>query len=278
MIHSRHTESPESVASHYDDLDPFYREIWGNHVHHGFWESGKESVPEATLNLLTRLLADVPLSAGSRVCDIGCGYGETARTLAAQYGAEVLGYTVSGAQYRYAVENSPQPGPRFVLGDWLKNSLEPDTFDLALAIESSEHMPDLEKFFAEAYRVLKPGGRLKICAWLTRERPGRIEKGLLLQPICTEGRLRMGTPSEYLAIMRQAGFRDTHFEDVTTRVKRTWTLCLTRLGKKLATDPKYVRFLLRNPSSNKSFLASLLRIRIAYESGAMVYGFLGGRK
>ena len=26
-----------SVADHYDELDDFYREIWGEHVHHGLW-------------------------------------------------------------------------------------------------------------------------------------------------------------------------------------------------------------------------------------------------
>ena len=35
----------DGAASHYDDLDQFYREIWGEHVHHGVWFTGKESAP-----------------------------------------------------------------------------------------------------------------------------------------------------------------------------------------------------------------------------------------
>ena len=45
-----------SVAAHYDDLDPFYRAVWGSHVHHGYWVTGNESTDEAVLNL-TRLVA-----------------------------------------------------------------------------------------------------------------------------------------------------------------------------------------------------------------------------
>ena len=40
-----------AVAAHYDDLDLFYRTIWGTHVHHGYWKTGKENRQEAVLNL-----------------------------------------------------------------------------------------------------------------------------------------------------------------------------------------------------------------------------------
>src|SRR3978361_1598672 len=52
--------------------------------------------------------------------------------------------------------------------DWLDNGLPDAAFDRAYAIESSEHMVDKARFFSEAWRVLKPGGRLVVCAWLSR--------------------------------------------------------------------------------------------------------------
>ena len=60
-----------TVAAHYDDLDLFYRTIWGTHVHHGYWKTGKENRQEAVLNL-TRLVAkQAGVQAGDRVCDYG---------------------------------------------------------------------------------------------------------------------------------------------------------------------------------------------------------------
>ena len=47
-----YTMSHAGVASHYDDLDAFYREIWGEHVHHGVWHTGRESDLEAAENLV----------------------------------------------------------------------------------------------------------------------------------------------------------------------------------------------------------------------------------
>ena len=63
----------------------------------------------------------------------------------------------------------------FHLRDWLDNGLPDAAFDHAYAIESSEHMTDKPRFFAEAHRVLKPGGRLVVCAWLAATAPRRWE-------------------------------------------------------------------------------------------------------
>jgi tocopherol O-methyltransferase len=146
-----------SVAAHYDDLDPFYRDIWGDHVHHGYWISGMEAAEEAVLNL-THLVAErAAIAAGMRVCDIGCGYGATAAILARDYGAKVTGITVSTKQYERAQFAATHDDKlRFVLGDALENGLEPASFDSVIAIESSEHMRDKSRFFTEARRLLRP--------------------------------------------------------------------------------------------------------------------------
>jgi hypothetical protein len=35
------------VGGHYDELDAFYRYIWGEHLLHGLWTSGKETPEKA---------------------------------------------------------------------------------------------------------------------------------------------------------------------------------------------------------------------------------------
>ena len=56
MIMSRSPFQPGEVAAHYDDLDRFYREIWGEHVHHGLWQSRAETAEEATRHLITEVV------------------------------------------------------------------------------------------------------------------------------------------------------------------------------------------------------------------------------
>jgi len=85
------------VAAHYDDLDSFYREIWGEHVHHGFWHSDAETAEQATHHLITEVAVQAQVQPGDRICDVGCGYGGTARTLVREHGAEVTALTISEA-------------------------------------------------------------------------------------------------------------------------------------------------------------------------------------
>ena len=45
------------VAVHYDELDLAYRRIWGEHVHHGYWQTGYESPAEAAEALVAQVEA-----------------------------------------------------------------------------------------------------------------------------------------------------------------------------------------------------------------------------
>src|SRR5690348_17241363 len=88
------------VAAHYDSLDRYYRELWGEHVHHGIWRTGRESVEEATRAMIDLVIVHAGLGWGARVVDAGCGYGGTARVLATELAADVVGFTLSEAQAR----------------------------------------------------------------------------------------------------------------------------------------------------------------------------------
>lgn len=276
MIRPRSLFQAREVADHYDDLDRFYREIWGEHIHHGLWQSRRDTAEEATHRLITEVAAKAGVRAGDRVCDVGCGYGGTARLLAHEYGALVTGLTVSRAQYEHAKSLALEPtNPTYLLRDWLASNLEPASFDAVIAIESSEHMADLEGFFAEVERVLKPAGRLVVCAWLTREEPSSWERRFLLEPICSEGRLRgMGSAPEYQQLARAAGLVPIGFQDVSRQVKRTWAVCTGRVMRGFLCKAAYRQFLLHCQSANKIFALTLLRIWLAYELGSMRYGII----
>jgi tocopherol O-methyltransferase len=211
------------------------------------------------------------------VCDVGCGYGATARLLAARHGVRVTGVTLSPAQIEHA---DAAPGVTLRLLDWLANDFADASFGALCAIESTEHMADLPRFFAEAVRTLRPGGRLVVCAWLHRPSIRRWERRLLLEPICREGRLaQLGTAEEYRALASAAGFSDVRVDDVSRQVSRTWTVCLARLIRVLATNEHGARrFLLDRTQENRVFALTLPRLRLAYATGALRYGVLSAHR
>ncbi|GAB3266436.1 class I SAM-dependent methyltransferase [Arthrobacter pigmenti] len=259
-----------AVADHYDELDPVYRRVWGEHVHHGLWETGRETGAEA-VEALTGAVGDrLRLMPGEVCVDIGCGYGSTARKLAATHRVRVTGFTLSAEQAHYAAAH-PAPDVDIHLRDWLVNGRTDASADAAWAIESSEHMVDKPGFFAEAHRVLSPGGRFVVCAWLAETDANGWKVRHLLEPICREGRLpSMGTREEYEAMAMAAGFTIAGYEDVSRSVARTWTICARRLVKALLLDRGTRRLALG--ARNRIFVLSIPRLILAYRTGAMRYG------
>ncbi len=265
--------TPREVAGHYDELDEFYRDVWGDHVHHGLWITGRASADDAVLQLLGRVAQEADLQPGDRLCDAGCGYGAGSRYFADKFGAEVTGLTISTRQHEYAVSALSEHSPTFLLQDWLSNTLPKNTFDVVIAIESLAHMADKDRFFEQAARVLRPQGRLVVCAWLADVEASPWAERRLLAPICREGRLPgLGTEREYRTMLKQHNFAVDAYSDVSTQVARTWTICTRRVIRGMVTNPRYLRYLTSRHSNQRIFALTLPRIWLAYRSGAFRYG------
>lgn len=274
MIFPSELQSSESVARHYDSLSDFYLEVWGEHVHHGLWLDGRESPDEAVLQLVRVVAEEARIGEGTRVCDVGCGYGGTARELVQRYGARVTALTISTAQLAFALGRADgYDNPTYLLQDWLDSDLPPASQEVVLSIESSEHMADKPAFFAQVARVLRAGGRSVICAWLSPESPTPWQVRYLLEPICREGRLpSMGSESDYRRFFADAGMRVEGFRDVSEQVKKTWPLCIARFLKGLVTESSYRRFVLQSSNQDRVFAKTLLRLWAVYETRSMRYG------
>src|SRR5690606_41389965 len=69
--------------------------------------------PGAAVRRLVELVAErARIGAGAAVCDVGCGYGGTARQLAAERDARVTGWTLSAAQHDFAVRHQDRKSTR----------------------------------------------------------------------------------------------------------------------------------------------------------------------
>jgi tocopherol O-methyltransferase len=268
------------VVSHYDELDVFYREIWGEHVHHGLWRSGEETSEQATLALVDHVAELARIGPDNAVCDIGSGYGAAARYLARHYGVQVTALTVTPKQHHFALSVEPTDNnPIYLLRDWNVNGLSSASFDAAIAIESLSHMSDKRHALAEAARVLKPGGRLVLCVWLASNYPSRWVSPYLLEPICRQGRLPgLATETDYRSLLEATGFKIDDFENVSRQVRRTWAICIIRVLKTVSRDRKYRRFLLDSKMRNREFFLAMFRILVAYAVGAMRYGIFAAYK
>lgn len=266
-----------AVRDHYDRISVFYRAFWGDHIHHGYFED-HESPARAQVKLIERLAERAAIPKGASVLDVGCGVGGSARWLASHLDCTVLGITLSPVQARMATEAAQREGlgdrVRFDVKDAHALDFPAETFDAVWVIECSEHLEDKRAFIQACHRVLRPGGTLALCAWLSAERFESAEHARLVEEVCA-GMLcpslaRMG---DYVRWLHEAGFAAISAEDLTQRVKATWQLC-----GRIAERPE-VRLLTQlSDQQTREFVRSFAAIRHAYDTGAMAYGMLAARK
>jgi len=112
---------------------------------------------------LARLLAP---TASDHVIDIGSGIGGPARYLAATYGCKVTGVDLTPEFVAVAIELTRRTGLAqqvdFREGSALKLPFPDASFDLGWTQNVAMNIADRPRYYAEMWRVLKPGGRLAI--------------------------------------------------------------------------------------------------------------------
>jgi tocopherol O-methyltransferase len=263
-----------SIRQHYDLATPFYRLLWGPHIHHGLWEAN-ESPAEAQLRLINRLATDAALNPGESVLDVGCGMGGSTIELARRYGCSVTGVTLSPVQRSWARLAASWLGlggrVRFLCRDAEQMAFPPETFDAVWNIECSEHFFDKPGFFRRAAGWLRPGGRVALCAWLAGEGP---EAEPEVQAVC-QGFLcpSLGTAADYRGWLREAGLVERTWADLTPQVLRTWDICRRRVE---VSRVGWLAWL--GGRRMRAFLHHFVTLGNAYRSGAMQYGLLVAEK
>jgi ubiquinone/menaquinone biosynthesis C-methylase UbiE len=116
----------------------------------------------ATLEIIEALR----VSADSRVLDLGSGLGGPARTVAEETGCAVIGVDLTSEFCEVATALSQWTGmsdrTSFQVGDATATGLPRGAFDAALTVHVAMNIADKPALYAEAFRVLRPGGRFVV--------------------------------------------------------------------------------------------------------------------
>ena len=169
--------STASVADAYDRWtdDQLLERLWGEHVHLGYYGNPPRrrdfrAAKEDFVHALVRWSGLDQLPPGSRVLDVGCGIGGSARILARDYGLDVLGISISPGQIaRARALTESGLSCHFAVMDALALDLSDCSFDAVWSVEAGPHMPDKQRYADELLRVLRPGGLLAVADWNRRD-------------------------------------------------------------------------------------------------------------
>jgi len=155
--------------------------------------------------------ADADLQAGQTALDLGSGAGVDCFLAARRVGPQgyVIGVDMTDAMLAKARANAARGGftnVEFRKGEIENLPVESGTVDRIISNCVINLAPDKERVFAEAYRVLKPGGAITVSDIVSfGEVPDSVRTSLEQWASCTAGAM---DKQDYLGVIRSTGFRE----------------------------------------------------------------------
>src|ERR1700726_486778 len=258
------------IIEHYDTVSPYYRSLWGEHLHHGYWIRGDESKEKAQLQLIEHLAQLAKIKASSDILDIGCGFGASSLYLAKQYSASVTGITISSVQVEMAKQSAAGAhlDAQFLLMDAEAMSFQKQ-FDVLWSVESISHYQNLQNFFASAAKLLKPGGSFAITDWFKKKNLTREETREFIEPIEKGMFVELQVMDDYERYLNANGLRIVHREVLNKYCAKTWDLSVD-----IIKDKSFWALAAKYGTHFISYLKAFEAMRAGFASGNFVYGLL----
>ncbi|MEM6726614.1 MAG: methyltransferase domain-containing protein, partial [Bacteroidota bacterium] len=183
-----HQRNLEKVIDYYDQTHFDYRVNWDNSdrpaVHFGYYDEQIRTHFPALQQMNAVLAKMANIQSTDRVLDAGCGRGGSCFWIAGEIGAQCVGISPVPSQIEecraLAVEQQIGEQVSFEVADYCAMPFPDHSFDVVWACESLCHSPTKDQFYKEAYRVLRPGGRLIIAEYIRTKRPHRKGQERLL--------------------------------------------------------------------------------------------------
>jgi cyclopropane fatty-acyl-phospholipid synthase-like methyltransferase len=205
----------QQVRDYYDQTEPHYRFWWNLEesmaLHYGLWLDGTRSFTEALHNLNATVAEAAGVQPGWRVLDAGCGVGGSSVFLAKTFGCHCTGISLSERQINRARENARKTGLStqlaFEVADYTRTGLTAATFDLVWSIEAHVTEANKQAYYREAYRLLKPGGRLVVADYFRLRKNNNAQEATVMRNWLHHWAIEdITTTTQVQQWMQQAGF------------------------------------------------------------------------
>jgi tocopherol O-methyltransferase len=279
-------EYKKSIVNYYDATRLDYRLLWfgkkNRSVHFGYYDHEVRTHDKALLNLNKVMATKSCVKDGDIILDAGCGQGGSSVWLAENYNVQVTGITLVPHQVEKAQKNALKSRVNsqvlFSEQDYTSTNFANESFTVIWACESVCHAMEKINFYKEAYRLLKPGGRLICADYFRTERPLTSDGENLLHAWLNGWSINdIDTIAEHKTNAAQSGFTEFSFDDITEYTKPSLRH-LHSMSSKLWRFGQFLKTIgLRNNINHGNHFSSIKQFE-ALENKLWYYGMLSLKK
>jgi cyclopropane fatty-acyl-phospholipid synthase-like methyltransferase len=159
------------ITDYYDIYSKIYLDIWGNYdnlsLHCGYYENDEEiQSHDESIIKMNRFIADLAqIKQSDLILDAGCSVGGSSIWFAKNYGARIIGISLSEKEVSLAKQFAKEKFVKnvdFKVMDYHNTTFPSGAFDTILAIESVCYSLEKSTFLNECFRLLKTRGKIVI--------------------------------------------------------------------------------------------------------------------
>jgi tocopherol O-methyltransferase len=280
------TNYHKNIVDYYEASENAYKDSWDLNnslaIHYGYWDEKVKNFPESLLRMNEVMAEAAAVKFRDKVLDAGCGIGGSSIFLAEKIGCDVTGISLSERQISKAKELAKQKGleskTNFEVMNYCATSFPDKSFGVVWGCESICYAEDKEQFIKEAWRLLKPGGRLVIAdgfvSDLTNNNHPTIRSWLDGWQVNY-----LDSPQRFQEFMKKTGFQNISFKDISKNTAHS----SRRLYKFYFLANFYllwktITFSNRATEMQKKNIAACKHQYFGMKKGLWIYGLIVGTK
>lgn len=212
----------QKIIEYYKDTENAYKDSWDLNnslaIHYGYWDEKVKTFPQSLIRMNEVMMETAAIKSTDKVLDAGCGVGGSSIFLASTIGCNVTGITLSERQVEQARKNATnkkvESKVEFEVMDYCNTSFPDAGFDVVWGCESICYADNKEQFIREAFRLLRPGGRLVVADGFVSKFENN-EKLVIRQWLDGWQVNYLESPVRFELFMEQAGFTNIVYKNIS---------------------------------------------------------------